>query len=38
MIQIPHLAGHHQPASEMPFKWRADYGPIFSAGLVALLF
>ena len=33
-------AGHHQPASETPFKWHLadmpDDGPTLNAGLVAL--
>ena len=28
MIQIPLKAGHHQPASETPFKWRFAGGPM----------
>ena len=39
-IQIPLLAGHQQPASEMPFymafRWRTDGGPTLNAGFVAL--
>ena len=39
-IQIALIAGHHWPANETPFKmafrWRADDGPTFNAGLVAL--
>ena len=34
-IQIPLSAGHHRPASETPFRWRADVGPTLNAGLVA---
>ena len=28
--------GHYRPTSETPFKWRADDGPIFNVGMVAL--
>ena len=27
---------HHRPASETPFRWRADNGPPLNAALVAL--
>ena len=37
-VQIPLKAGHHRPASETSFKWRADNGPTLNAGLVALRF
>ena len=30
--------GHHWPASETPFKWRANDSPILNAGFVALRF
>ena len=33
---MPLKVGHHQPASEMGFRWRADSGPQLNAGLVAL--
>ena len=33
---MPLLAGHHRPASEMAFLWRADDGSTLNAGLVAL--
>ena len=35
-IQIPLLAGHQRPASETPFRWRADDGPTLNAGLVVI--
>ena len=35
-IKMPLLAGHHRPASEMAFLWRADDGSTLNAGLVAL--
>ena len=35
---IPLWASHHQPASETPFRWRANDGPTINAGLVALSF
>ena len=35
-IQISLKAGHHRPASEMAFRWRADDGPTLNAGLVVL--
>ena len=33
---MPLKVGHHQPAIEMAFLWRADNGPPLNAGLVAL--
>ena len=37
-IQIPPQAGHHPPASLIPFafRWRADDGPTLNASLIAL--
>ena len=34
--QIALKAGHHRPASETAFRWRADDGRTLNAGLVAL--
>ena len=35
-IEMPLKVDHHRPASETPFRWRADNGPQLNAGLVAL--
>ena len=37
-IQIPLLAGHYRPASDisMVLRWRVNDGPTVNAGLVAL--
>ena len=37
-IQIPLCEGHHRPASETPFRWRAEDGPTLNAGFVDLRF
>ena len=34
VIQIPIKVGHHWPAIEMAFRWRANDGPTLNAGLV----
>ena len=34
-IQIPLQMDHHRPASETPFKWRADNDSTLKAGSVA---
>ena len=36
MIDIPLEVGHHRPAIEMAFRWRADNDPPLNADLVAL--
>ena len=33
---MPLKVGHHRPASEMAFYWRADNGLLLNDGLVAL--
>ena len=38
MIKIPLKAGHHRPASKMPFWRRPDDGLTLNSGLVAMLF
>ena len=35
---MPLNEGHHRPAIEMAFRWRADNGPPLNARLVALCF
>ena len=37
-IHVPPKANNHRPASETPFRWRADNGPTLNAGLVVLRF
>ena len=33
-IKIPLKMGHHRPAIEMAFRWRADDGSTLNAGLI----